>query len=113
MTSNHKFDEFRESGFSRSRSRSPHDFAGKLHSPQRIIDNQRHNGRLLVNSNSFSNIKMQAQQQTPVQPSFAEYQANLKVTNKYAERFGLIDKPTAGLQTRNIHMHSFGNEIYP
>lgn len=56
---------------------------------------------------------MQAQQQTPVQPSYAEYQANLKVTNKYAERFGLIDKPTAGLQTRNVHMHSFGNEIYP
>ena len=58
-----KFDEMRESNnFSRSRSRSPHELAGRSNSPLRIIEKQRFNGQILLNSNSFSNAKLQEKQ---------------------------------------------------
>ena len=51
-------DIMRESGFSRSRSRSPHDLGARVTpSPLRIIERQIWNGGMMRQSNSFSNVK--------------------------------------------------------
>lgn len=133
-----KFDEMRESNnFSRSRSRSPHELAGRSNSPLRVIERQRFNGGMMLNSNSFSNAKRNGGQYTPVHnytPTMREscapgtanhcvdytqpcecrdYQANLKVTNKYAERFGLTDNPQTTVPNSGRHQTSFGqNDPY-
>lgn len=128
--------DLRESGNGlRSRSRSPLHFGGNhSNSPTRVIERQRYNGGMLLNSNSFSNAKRQGGNYNPVHPTYTptlresqpgtashtvdytqpcecrEYQANLKVTNKYAERFGLHEE-TQATRGRN-HYTSFGNNPY-
>mmetsp|Transcript_25304 Transcript_25304/g.31680 ORF Transcript_25304/g.31680 Transcript_25304/m.31680 type:complete len:116 (+) Transcript_25304:1925-2272(+) len=101
---------------SKSRSRSPYcEVRQASNSPLRLMQKQQHNSNMLINANSFSNVKSQdsgngmklmdttqhvrANMRESIQDSgvyaFAngceckDYQAELKLTNKYAARFGM------------------------
>ena len=104
---------------SNSRSRSPYqDIRATSNSPMRLMEKQKHNSHMLLNANSFSNVKSQdsatgqgrkmldssshIQWRPNMRESIQEsglypqsqnnikgYQAELKLTEKYAARFGM------------------------